>query len=159
MPYIAYSSPPPSGNAALDEYLLEIHRLMFGIGSAGGSLDDDNVDVTVLQTHEIDGAFHDATSPLSEAKGGTGQATFEAAHDALAGNHGDIVQGAAVADASNSSVQITSAAADATYGTPERDLINELRGDVNTLVSDLNDAIAQINGLISSLETANVIST
>ena len=42
--------------------------------------------------------------------------------------------------ASVSGVAVTTADADATYGQPEADLINELKGDVNALVGDVNKA-------------------
>ncbi len=37
-----------------------------------------------------------------------------------------------------SAVAIATADADATYGQPEADLVNEIKGDVNTLVSNIN---------------------
>lgn len=57
----------------------------------------------------------------------------------------DVPNAAAVAAAALASPLITTADADATYGTPEADLINELKADVNiiaTLVNELRAAVS-----------------
>jgi len=67
--------------------------------------------------------------------------------------------GVAAANGVASAVSVTGADADLTYGANERDLINELKADVNTLVTDVNAAITQLNALLASLRTITIINT
>lgn len=54
---------------------------------------------------------------------------------------------------------ITTADADATYGQPEADLINELKTDYNAAVTLINELKTVQNALLAKLRTAGVIST
>ncbi len=143
MPQINYRKPPNTGNAELDRYLLEVHEKVFGIVPGGsGSLDSTNVNFSV--------PVADAVSQASTA------------HSAMAGGHALLKQASNVTNVNSSAVSVDSsdasagaastvsvatADADATYGTEERDLINEIKADVNTLVADLNTLVTAYGGV------------
>lgn len=67
--------------------------------------------------------------------------------------------GAAVANGVASAVSITGADADLAYSANERDLINELKADVNTLIADVNLINTQLNALLASLRAVTLINT
>ena len=138
----AWEGPPISLMATSPEvydYLLMIHVLLFGsVGT--GSLD--SVNVTAL-TH----ASLLTVTPYQH-------------HGA--GNHSGLDKAATSADASastvnlsnnQSAVSVTEPDADATYGAAERDLINELKADLNTLVSNFNTAETEIRGDVNQVVT------
>lgn len=106
---------------------------------------------------------------MSDVHGATGR-TVGTGDAATAGTRGAVFRGVAVADAATSSAAstatITTADADATYGTEERDLLNELKADHNTLVGQYNtlqgDVVAlaaQLNALLASERAAGQIAT
>lgn len=72
---------------------------------------------------------------------------------------GNVTEASSSADATSSSVSITSADADLTYDTNEQDLLNELKADVNQLVSDLNAVVNSLNDLKSKLRASGILST
>lgn len=78
-------------------------------------------------------------------------------HDAIAGNHALLVQATDGGNGTTSSVSVASADAGAIYTVAEQGLINEIKGDVNTLVTDVNNAIGKLNTLLSNLRTAKII--
>ena len=74
---------------------------------------------------------------------------------------GTVLLAGAVADAVVSTVSVTSpdaAAAPATYNQAQAQsvvaLVNEMKGDVNTLVANLNAAITQLNALLAAERSA-----
>ena len=164
-PQIAYTEPPITGNADLDRYLLELHNRLFGLGSdTSGDLDNDN---GVLQVGTNSDAIAEGATNLYATNERiddrvaaliqNGEALTWAYNDEADTLTGEVTKGATVSDANASTVSVTSADADATYGTEERDLINEMKGDINTLVTDLNSAITQYNALMANLRTAKLL--
>ena len=81
---------------------------------------------------------------------------YDDANGTLTGN---VTKANASTDAPNSSVSITSADADLTYDANERDLLNELKADVNQLVSDLNAVVVSLNDLKQKLRDANLMAS
>lgn len=81
----------------------------------------------------------------------------KAFHDAIAGNHALLTQGVDGGDATASTVSVASADAGGAYTAAEQALINEIKGDVNTLVTDVNNAMAKFNTLLANLRTAKLI--
>lgn len=166
-PQIPYTEPPKTGDEALDRYLLELHNRIFGLGSdTEGDLDNDNgvlpVDTTTDSISEgVENLYFtiervdDRVADLVQ----DGEALTWTYDDGAGTLIGEVTKGAAVADGVASTVSVTSADADATYGTPERDLINEMKADINTLVADLNNSIAQYNTLMANLRTAKLLAT
>lgn len=166
-PQISYTEPPTTGDEALDRYLLELHNRLFGMGSdTSGDLDGDNgVLPTDSTTDDItegttnfylsDEKIDDRVADLIQ----NGEALTWTYNDASGTLTGEVTKGAAVADGVASTVNVTTADADATYGTPERDLINEMKADINTLVADLNNSIAQYNTLMANLRTSKLLAT
>ena len=77
---------------------------------------------------------------------------------------GPVLAGAAVADASSSTVSVDTAdASDAAVSYTQAeiqeivDLANETKADVNTLVTNVNSAITQLNALKASLEASGAM--
>jgi hypothetical protein len=139
-PVLNYTEPPKTGNAAFDEYMLEAHQQIWGLGSAQGVLDDSNIaggSLTSINHANISGV-------ASYQHHGTG------AHD-------DLERATDPTDVSVSGVSVDAADADASYSANEQALINELKADVNTLVTDLNTAITKLNALMANMRTANQI--
>lgn len=122
----------------LHEYLLVVHHRLFGIGGQGGDLAPDNVDSDALGLHGESG-------------------------------HKEITKAAAVADASETGVvwvlpEITNADAGGTYGAPERNLINEMKTDLNTFFTDFDLILSslisttdRLNELLAALRTSKAL--
>lgn len=167
MPQISYTEPPATGNVDLDRYLLEMHNRLFGVGSdTSGDLDADNgalpTDTTADEITEgtenlyfTEERVDDRVTDLIQ----DGEALTWDYNDGAGTLTGEVTKSAAISDAIASTVSVTSADADAVYGTEERDLINEMKGDINTLVTDLNSAITQYNSLMANLRTAKLLAT
>jgi hypothetical protein len=141
MPKINFPEPPLTGNVEFDQYMLENHRRTYGLGGGIGDLDTDNINGELTDTK----SHPEFTEVAAYQHHGTGD------HDVLD-------QGADVANATASTLEITTADADATYGTPERDLINELKADFNLHIPEYNTLVNDVvNAVLASLRAANLI--
>ena len=69
----------------------------------------------------------------------------------------DVDKAVSVSPASPSSVSVVTPDAGAVYGANEQTLINEMKGDINTLTADLNAAITVLNNLITSLKNGGFV--
>ena len=150
-----WDRPPLVDNTSeINDYFLDLHDILFGLGA-----DQSGYLVFIDADQTISGEWTFDTHPLGLDHGSIGGLTDDdhtqyhtdaravTWHDSLTGNHSSLIQ---AVDPTDSTVSVDTANADATYGTPERDLINELKDDVNTLVSDYN-------ALLAVLRTANLI--
>jgi hypothetical protein len=140
MPKINFPEPPVTGNVEFDQYMLENHRRTYGLADGIGDLDTDNINGELTDTKD-----HPSF---------TGVAAYQ--HHGT-GNHDVLDQGVDVANATASTLSITNPDADATYGTEERDLINELKADFNSLITEYNVFLGKLNELLANLRTANLI--
>ena len=153
-------------NDTLNQWLLEVHNLISGIGSDGTPLfDDDNISSLVSDTvtEGASNVFYTSTRFTSDlATKDTGdlvegsnlyftdtraQTSAGTYHNAITGNHSDLKQSSADVD---STATVTSA--DASDLATVITLANEIKGDVNTLVADHND-------LKAKLRTAGLLAT
>lgn len=114
-----------------------------------------STNATTISDHISATSAHGATGNVI----GTGNTTST-------GTRGPVFLAAAVANATASSVSVTSpdaSAAPVAYDQAQNqelvDLSNELKADVNTLVSNLNSAITQVNALLATLRTSGVLNT
>lgn len=137
---------PPQGlmdrDKELYEYLFMLHARLFGVGSGTkGDLDLDNINEAIIP----------------EVPPGHNRAT-----------HNTLVQSQAVEDietpATATALSVDSVDASGLYGTPERDLINEIKDDLNVLFTEYNVAVTVINGIetklndvLASLRAANLM--
>lgn len=139
---------PPQGlmdrDRELYDYLFMIHARLFGIGKdTTGDLDLQNINDGIIPKIP---QGHDATT------------------------HNSLVQAQAVTDfvdtdeAVETALEITSVDATGIYGAPERDLINEIKNDLNSLFTEYDIAIgvinvieAKLNELLDSLRAATII--
>jgi hypothetical protein len=119
--------------------------------------DDTSADTTANR-HVSDAAMKAATDhrAATSAHGATGDivGTDDYATALLGGT---VLLAAAVTDATASTVSVTSA--DASDLPTAITLVNEIKGDVNTLVTDLNAVITQLNALLASKRTAKQLAT
>lgn len=162
MPKLNFPEPPLTGKVELDRYLLELHNVVFGIGAAAASLDASN-NVTPSSAFA---AGHNASTG-AHLPGVIKDTNIDWGVGAGQVNTDDVPEGSvneyfpgpagAVADATASSVSVTSADADGTYDANEQTLINELKGDVNGLVSDFNNLVSRINVLLASLRAGGLL--
>lgn len=95
-----------------------------------------------------------APSVLVGPVGGPQNPVLTTGDQATTGVRGPVKQAAANADAAASTVAVTTANADATYGQPEADLINELKADLTQLVTDFNAVVTRLNALQAAMRTA-----
>jgi hypothetical protein len=140
------------GQAAY-EYFLMIHHLLFSLDPAGvGVLDEKNVTRAVT----ADTADTATSAGTADHANLTNVQPYQ--HHG-ANLHSDLDQSGIVTDAPDSAVAVTSADAGTFYTTAVRDLINETKADVNTLVSDVNTINAKVSELIDALQAAGLMGT
>lgn len=134
---MTYETPPVSikaQNLELYDYLLVLHQRLFGVGGTGGDQGLDNVNSEVFNVHTAPG-------------------------------HNDLAQGDAIdtLGAAQTAQIVELADAGGTYGAPERDLVNEIKADLNTFLGEYNEDMSEIsdafNALLTSLRNAKVIKT
>jgi hypothetical protein len=140
-----FDNPPEEIRAALGDnayqYHVMVHRVLFGVpNQSQGILDGTNIigDLTDTLDHSL------FTNVLPYQHHGS---------DA----HADLTQAAAVAAGVFSSVSVTSANAGATYTVAEQTLINEIKGDVNTIATGLQSVGNAVNNIISALRNAGLM--
>jgi hypothetical protein len=138
MPKINFPEPPLTGNDEFDQYMLENHRRTYGLAGGIGDLDTDNINGQLTDT--VDHPSFTGVTPYQHHGGG---------------NHSVLDQATDVTDATASTLSITNPDADATYGTEERDLINELKADFNSLITEYNVFLGKLNELLANMRTAN----
>jgi hypothetical protein len=148
MPKIPFEAPPQKIKEVLGEevyeYLLRMHRTLYGLAQDTGELDNENLSLASFDTDDLkEGSVNQYFTAARSS------ADFTTNHDAISGNHSSLAQSAARAD---SGATVTSANAGATYTSAEQTLINEIKGDVNTLVGEFND-------LLAKLRTAKLLAT
>jgi hypothetical protein len=159
MPLLRYNDVPDfrEDPDAFMDLILNFIEVIGGLSpDVTGILDDDN----------IAGFSHDSLSDVSENQhhvqihdvNGTDHVPdADTWHDALTGSHSSLQQGADPSDVGTSSVSVDTADADAIYGTEERDLINELKADLNTAVTDFNAVASKLNTLMANMRAAGQI--
>jgi len=153
MPDSLWPHPPKKDDSDFDEYMLELHNRLFGIESGGGDLDSDNVAVSVGGSNDRQDHFNtQLASTISNF-----DVSVIAEHNSISGGHSLLKQAVDQSDSSTSGLSITNPNADATYGTEERDLINEIKADFNTLIGQLNTFVGDYNALLAVMRTAGIL--
>jgi hypothetical protein len=140
----AYRTPPESFKRISQEaydYLLALHRQVFGLAPGTGTLDDTNVDASTIKNI----SHPNLLNVLPYQHHG-------------AGAHDELDQGAAVADvaalaasATASTVAIAAADPGGTYTAAEQALLLELKQDLAQLVSDYNASVSDLNTTIAAV--------
>lgn len=142
-----FETPPMSlmeKDRELYDYLFLLHARIFGIGQGTkGDLDLDNINPDIIP--EVPEGHNAAT-------------------------HNKLIQALAIADLLNTdqttatSLSVTTADAGGAYTAAERDLINELKADLNALFAEYNIAIdktniveTKLNDLLASLRAGNLL--
>lgn len=164
---LTLTEPPYTEDSKLYEWMLQIHKLLSGLGTdMTGNLDADNI--SSLSGFNSDDISEGATNLYITGKTtdnleeGTTNLYFngKTTDDLPEGiTNLYVTEATASVNASASTVSIASADADAAYSANEVTLINELKTDVNQLVTDVNAIVTSLNELKANLRTAGLLAT